>query len=1002
MPVYNVAPYVAEAIGSILGQSVGDFELIIVNDGSTDGTASAVREFGDSRVTLIDHADSKGNYPRRNEGMRRAKGEYIAVMDGDDVAHPQRFEKQLAAFAAAPELLACGTFFRYMGYAGEPVIGKPTTYAEIRRALRSNMCFLHPSMMVRRDTLLALGGYDERYRYAADYDLACRLALAGKVCNLPEALMWYRLRGGQISSAHRGEQKKYADEIEIKYKSQLTMIPKIIHYCWFNKDHTDPLPEKVQRCVASWRKHCPDWEIKLWNEDNFNVKMNGYTREAYGAGKMAFVSDYARMYLLYTYGGVYLDADVELLQPLDALLDNPAFTGIENVHDASIGWIGLGTAALGAEVGNPWVKAILDYYANMHFIKSDGSLNMLISNHIHGMVTQRLYGLNDRGRFQSLYADTHRYGDVTVYGKEVLYPHDASHITPGSYAIHHCEGSWVTPVSVVMAVHNGAEYIREAIASVLGQTFGKFEFIIVDNASTDDTVAIVNSYKSNKIRLLRRDVNDLSAALNDGIRAAAGKYIARIDADDAMLPARLSRQYAVMERYPAAVVCTSSYHVRNGSNPPHATRTLREGFVENPAGQLECGNIVAHPTVMLRKEFLQKNSLKYEGYPRAEDYKLWTDIARRGGGFYAVAEPLTTYRCHAAMTSCMYAEEQRATAARVRREAAAYRHPASELAVVIPFCNEGDEVWRTIFSLRGSCSRNVQVVLVNDASTDGYDYESVARATGSRYILNAERKGVAESREVGVAACQTPYFMLLDAHCKFYQHGWDEALVRLLRDNPRSVACCRTKFLWKNRDCEMPDKPTCWGAHFNGDVCAAWSVSNPTPGVEPAEVPCLLGGAYVSSKEYWQRLHGLSGLREYGRDEEFISLKVHAEGGRVLCAGNVVVGHVFRDKFPYATWTPNVSYNQLLIAELLTPPEVKEHMLAVNAGYYKGAYEAAKKLAGENAAWIAQEKEYLRSIFPPNWEDAICQKTGQKRRQDTPANAPTTTQTLLCDGHSGL
>jgi glycosyltransferase involved in cell wall biosynthesis len=782
------------------------------------------------------------------------------------------------------------------------------------------------------------------------------------------------------------------------------MIPKIIHYCWFNKDRTAPLPDKVQRCVASWRKRCPDYEVKLWNEDNVDLSMNAFTREAYEAGKMGFVPDFIRMYLLYTYGGIYLDADVEVLRPLDDLLNNEAFTGIENVHDAGAGRVGLGTGVIGAAPGNPWVKAVMDYYADVHFINPDGSLNMLTSNSIHGYVTQQRYGGEDRGNFRSLHADTHDYGDVTIYGKEQIYPHDANHITPNSYTIHHSEGSWLSPVSVVMPVHNGARYIREAIESVLAQTFEKFEFIIVDNASTDNTVEIVSSYHSNKIRLLRRGVNDLSEALNDGIRAACGKYIARIDADDAMLPERLARQHEVMERYPAAVVCTSSFHIRNNENQPHETRTLCEGFIERPLEQLERGNIVAHPTVMLRKEFLQKNSLKYEDYPRAEDYKLWCDIARRGGGFYAIAEPLTIYRCHPAMTTAVHREAQKATAAKIQQEVAALLRPESELTVIIPFCNEGDEVWRTVFSLRGSCTRNVQVILVNDASTDGFDYESVARATGSRYIRNAERMGVAGSREAGVAACQTPYFMLLDAHCQFYRHGWDEALVQLMRENPRSVACCRTKFLWKSRGKEIAGKPVCWGAHFNGDVCAAWNVASPTPDKEPAEVPCLLGGAYVSSKEYWQRLHGLQGLREYGRDEEFISLKVHAEGGRVLCAANVVVGHIFRDKFPYATCTVNVAYNQLLIAELVAPPEIREHMLAVNAGYYKGAYEAAQKIAAENAAWMAREKKYLRGIFRKNWRDVVRRKVQGKGASsaDTPTPTPTETEALLCDGHSGL
>ena len=104
------------------------------------------------------------------------------------------------------------------------------------------------------------------------------------------------------------------------------MTPQIIHYCWFGRN---PLPDLALKCIASWRKYLPDYEIKEWNEDNFDVNIIPYTAEAYKAKKYAFVSDYARFYILYKYGGLYFDTDVEVIRPISDILNNGAFMGCE-------------------------------------------------------------------------------------------------------------------------------------------------------------------------------------------------------------------------------------------------------------------------------------------------------------------------------------------------------------------------------------------------------------------------------------------------------------------------------------------------------------------------------------------------------------------------------------------------------------------------------------------------------------------------------------------------
>ncbi len=176
-------------------------------------------------------------------------------------------------------------------------------------------------------------------------------------------------------------------------------------------------------------------------------------------------------------------------------------------------------------------------------------------------------------------------------------------------------------VTVLMPVYNGAKYLRESIASILNQTFTDFEFLIIDDGSTDQSVEIITSYNDSRIRLLRNQTNlKLIATLNMGLEYARGEYVARMDCEDISLPERLSKQVAFMEANPGVGVCGTWVEVFGTSH----------GFIKHPTqsdeikANLFFDNFLAHPTVMLRTSFFNKFGLRYDPeHLHAEDYGLW-------------------------------------------------------------------------------------------------------------------------------------------------------------------------------------------------------------------------------------------------------------------------------------------------------------------------------------------------------------------------------------------
>lgn len=215
MSVYNNAPFVGEAIDSILSQSFGDFAFLIINDGSTDGSGDVIdaRAAGDARVRVI-HQENRGFVASLNRLFAEAQSPWIARMDGDDISLPDRLARQMAFIAANPGHAVVGCDAYLIGPDGKRLAkqggGKPQSHDEIHANLEAGPLINHNAAMIARDAVLELGGYRPAYRHCEDYDLWLRLIDTGRFANVPEELVAYRVYPGQVSNRHLVEQARNA------------------------------------------------------------------------------------------------------------------------------------------------------------------------------------------------------------------------------------------------------------------------------------------------------------------------------------------------------------------------------------------------------------------------------------------------------------------------------------------------------------------------------------------------------------------------------------------------------------------------------------------------------------------------------------------------------------------------------------------------------------------------------------------------------------------------
>lgn len=374
-------------------------------------------------------------------------------------------------------------------------------------------------------------------------------------------------------------QEKTQPHIQGIYKcSEEPLIPKTIHYIWFSGT---PIPDKLQKCIDSWKEKCPDYEVVRWDASNYDYKKYPYTRQAYEAERWGYVADVARLEILYEYGGFYLDTDVELLKSLDELRFQKGFCGREDWGHVNFG------GGSGCVKHLDIVGELLDFRKDVPFLLENGQYNVEASGYYETKP------LMDRGL--SITNQTEIVEDLTVYASEFFCPYNyisgRENITDQTISIHYFSGSWLgeagtryrretrekfravsdrleplrtIEVTVLCLAYNHVKYIRKALDSIISQkTNFAFEIVIHDDKSTDGTMQVIEEYEKkfpDLIKPLYESENQVSQGIDPFLRyclpAAQGKYIAVCECDDYWMDdSKLQRQYNAMEAHPELDMC---------------------------------------------------------------------------------------------------------------------------------------------------------------------------------------------------------------------------------------------------------------------------------------------------------------------------------------------------------------------------------------------------------------------------------------------------------------
>jgi glycosyltransferase involved in cell wall biosynthesis len=294
------------------------------------------------------------------------------------------------------------------------------------------------------------------------------------------------------------------------------------------------------------------------------------------------------------------------------------------------------------------------------------------------------------------------------------------------------------------------------------------------------------------------------------------------------------------------------------------------------------------------------------------------------------------------------------------------------------FLNEKEEVFNTLDSLFVNLDDEINIIVINDASDDKYNYDNkIPKYKNINYIKNRKRLGVAKSREIGVSFCETPYFLFLDAHMRFYNNSWSQIIIKELEKDDRCILCAQTRFL-KNKGGIIEEDLTqgiSFGAYLNlHDPLhffeLLWLMKQPPSAKDELiiDIPCIIGAGYACSTRYWHHIKGLWGLKSYGLDEAYLSIKIWLEGGRCRLLKNVEIGHIYRKNAPYSIENVSQIYNKILLLYLLTPDNIRKICFSKIRFFFPHLFFESIKYVHEELNYIYDLRIYLMTIFNHNFD----------------------------------
>ncbi|MCH7555844.1 MAG: glycosyltransferase [Planctomycetes bacterium] len=565
---YNSEKYIEQALESIYNQTYQDFEVIIVDDGSTDRTSEILVNMKDPRTFICRNSVNKGLTKSLNIGLKLCRGEYVARMDADDISHPQRFEKQVGFLNENPECVALGSWYGRIDSNGEVWGSKetPIGYEDIKKNLPIGNCVGHGSMMLRRSSLVEIGGYNEKYTYAQDYDLLLRLSEVGEIRNLGEYLYNLRSWPGAVSATRAEQQNEYAElalQESVEREFDTRPVNRTMLYRFADRALAQFVNSKYISCI---------------------ITLNTVGKRVKGVERIFRNYDLLRGL---AYFAVSMKAESR------GYLNRE----IQNYNNAAAR------------------QFISDYFENQ--IEADVRNWYLENSKLYDL---RLIDLENESCQQR---QNNNISEPYVSEQQS----EQKGIRQSS-----CCKQSEPLVSVIMPAYNAAEHIAEAIESVLIQNYRNLELIVVNDGSTDDTKDIVFSFKDERIKYFYHENSGLAATHNTGIEKSEGSFLIKLDHDDMMTADFIAAHLAEFEKHPDVdlVYCDdclideNSKPIRVIERPEYTDRRLliRDLF--------HCGFPVVPFRTCIRRSVFDKIGFFDEELLVGEDYDMMRRFVKAG------------------------------------------------------------------------------------------------------------------------------------------------------------------------------------------------------------------------------------------------------------------------------------------------------------------------------------------------------------------------------------